>query len=158
MLRSSRMQVGPGIDVLLDPALRDDLAGDGEGGGGGDVKPAPFYFQQRRGRLDIRSVSQIDVDRIVRDVDIDLLQAHLENLTFCALDEADLRYLTDPQIVKLFRTSQLMIEYLLYAQDQLTTNLQQLAEKYMAKKRCVVRSSYLPVGSLFLTPSPTKGR
>ena len=95
----------------------------------------PFYFQQRRGRIDIRSVSQIDVDRIVRDVDIDLLQTHLENLTFSELKESDLRYLTDPQIIKLFQTSQMMIEYLLYVQEQLTTNLQQLADKYVMKKR-----------------------
>ena len=95
----------------------------------------PFYFQQRRGRIDIRSVSQIDIDRIVRDVDIDLLQTHLENLTFCELKESDLRYLTDPQIIKLFQTSQMMIEYLLYVQEQLTTNLQQLADKYVVKKR-----------------------
>ena len=40
---------------------------------------AKFYFQQRRGRIDIRSISQIDVDRIVRDVDIDLLQTHLDH-------------------------------------------------------------------------------
>jgi hypothetical protein len=110
--------------------------------GGGDIydvgtqdQSSPFYFQQRRGRLDIRSVAQIDVDRIVRDVDIDLLQTHLENLTFNELKEGDLRYLTDPQVIKLFRTSQLMIEYLLFVQDHLTTNLQQLANKYIAKKR-----------------------
>jgi hypothetical protein len=62
-----------------------------------------FFFQQRRGRLDIRTLSQLDLDRIVREVDIDNLQIHLENITFCQLKEEDLRFLTDPQVIKLFR-------------------------------------------------------
>jgi zinc finger protein DZIP1 len=94
-----------------------------------------FYFQQRRGRLDLRTLSHIDLDRIVREVDIDALQLHLENITFCNLKEEDLRFLTDPQVIKLFRTAQLTIEYLLYVQEQLATNLQRLANKYINKKR-----------------------
>ena len=121
------MSVGGGD--IFDPTMRDVI------GTTQDQSSSQFYFQQRRGRLDIRSVAQIDVDRIVRDVDIDLLQIHLENLTFSELKESDLRYLTDPQIIKLFRTSQLMIEYLLFVQDHLSTNLQQLANKYIVKKR-----------------------
>lgn len=98
-----------------------------------------FYFQQRRGRLDLRTLSQIDLDKIVRDVDIDVLQAHLENITFSNLKEEDLRFLTDPQVIKLFRTSQLMIEYLLYAQEQLASNLQQMANRYGSKKRSLAK-------------------
>ena len=98
-----------------------------------------FYFQQRRGRLDLRTLSQIDLDQIVRDVDIDVLQMHLENLTFCHLKEEDLRFLTDPLVIKLFRTSQLMIEYLLYAQEQLACNLQQMANRYGSKKRSLAK-------------------
>lgn len=98
-----------------------------------------FYFQQRRGRLDLRTLSQIDLDQIVRDVDIDVLQMHLENLTFCHLKEEDLRFLTDPLVIKLFRTSQLMIEYLLYAQEQLASNLQQMANRYGSKKRSLAK-------------------
>ena len=98
-----------------------------------------FYFQQRRGRLDLRTLSQIDLDRIVRDVDIDVLQMHLENITFSNLKEEDLRFLTDPQVIKLFRTSQLMIEYLLYAQEQLASNLQQMANRYGSKKRSLAK-------------------
>ena len=125
MLRSNRMQMDGDMfeGMLRDPGTKETSS------------DAKFYFQQRRGRIDIRSISQIDVDRIVRDVDIDLLQTHLENLTFCELKESDLRYLTDPQVIKLFQTSQMMIEYLLFVQEQLTTNLQQLADKYVLKKR-----------------------
>jgi hypothetical protein len=96
-----------------------------------------FFFQQRRGHLNLRSVASLNLDKLVREVDIDLLQIHIENITFCNLREEDLRYLTDPQIVKLFRISQLMLEYLLYSQDKLVENLNNYAQKYAEKKRYV---------------------
>lgn len=32
-----------------------------------------FFFQQRRGHLNLRSVCQIDMDKLIREVDIDYL-------------------------------------------------------------------------------------
>lgn len=98
-----------------------------------------FYFQQRRGRLDLRSLAQLDLEKIVRDVDIDTLQMSLENICFCNLREEDLRYITDQHVVKIFRAAQLVIEYLLYAQEQLAANCSMLSNKYMAKKRSVMK-------------------
>lgn len=94
-----------------------------------------FFFQQRRGHLNLRALASINLDKLVREVDVDLLQTQIENITFCNIREEDLRYLTDPQIIKLFRVSQLMIEYLLYSQDQLVENLNKLSVKYTEKKR-----------------------
>lgn len=94
-----------------------------------------FYFQQRRGRLDLRALHSLDLERIVQEVDIDSLQAHLENLTFCNLREQDLKYMTDPHVIKLFRVAQMIIEYLLYAQENLAERLTILAGKYSEKKR-----------------------
>ena len=53
--------------------------------------PEPFVFQQRHGKLDLRAISRVDVDRIMETTDIDTLQAHLSNITFCKLDAADLK-------------------------------------------------------------------
>jgi hypothetical protein len=94
-----------------------------------------FFFQQRRGHLNLRSIAGLNLEKLVREVDVDLLQIHIENITFCNLREEDLRYLTDPQIVKLFRISQLMLEYLLYSQDKLVENLNNYAQKYAEKKK-----------------------
>lgn len=85
--------------------------------------------------MNLRSIASLNLDKLVREVDIDLLQIHIENITFCNLREEDLRYLTDPQIVKLFRISQLMLEYLLYSQDKLVENLNSYAHKYAEKKK-----------------------
>lgn len=65
-----------------------------------------FYFQHRRGTLDIRAFARLDLDKIVEDVDIDAIETHLEALTFCELTEADARRMPDDCFVKLFRLSQ----------------------------------------------------
>eukprot|EP01041_Mallomonas_annulata_P001492 gene1492-2874_t len=98
-----------------------------------------FYFQQRRGKLDLRLVSNIDLDRVVREVDIDILQLHLENITFCNLREEDLRFITDQHVIKLFRIAQLVIEYLLYVQEHLADSLHALATKYSNQKRSLIK-------------------
>ena len=51
-----------------------------------------FFFQQRTGRIDLKQLSDIDIDRVVRETDIDLLQLNLENLTFRHLDLDDLTF------------------------------------------------------------------
>ena len=64
-----------------------------------------------------------------------LFQSALENIAFCNLREEDLRFITDQHVVKLFRAAQMIIEYLLYAQDQLSNSVTNLSRKYGEKKR-----------------------
>ncbi|KAJ3129410.1 Zinc finger protein dzip1 [Nowakowskiella sp. JEL0407] len=75
-----------------------------------------FYFKQRKERLDWRMLGALQVEKIVREVDIERLQEAIDNITFCDIEAEDLRYV-DPNIVKLFQLSQLVIEYLLYSQE-----------------------------------------
>lgn len=115
----------------------------------------------------MRSLAQIDLEKVVRDVDIDVLQVgytieivlchplligafmqmSLENICFCNLREEDLRFITDQHVVKIFRASQLVIEYLLYAQEQLADNCNVLSNKYNSKKRL----AGVPVGGASIT-------
>lgn len=49
----------------------------------GDGAPLPaFRFQPRRGKLDWRSVSSLDLDRVMREVDIDALEQQLAGVAF----------------------------------------------------------------------------
>ena len=41
-----------------------------------------FKFQPRRGKLDWRSLSAVDLEKVQRDVDIDTLEKHLPGLAF----------------------------------------------------------------------------
>lgn len=40
----------------------------------GILRRKSFYFQQRTGKLDMRSIGRVDIDRVVKEVDIDTLQ------------------------------------------------------------------------------------
>lgn len=94
-----------------------------------------FYFRQRKGSLNIRGLESIDLEKLIREVDIDLLQQNLEDLTFCDFSEQHLQFLSDRHIIKLFKVSQLIIEYLLYTQNKLVQHLSELSQKYATKKR-----------------------
>ena len=62
-----------------------------------------------------------DMDKITRDVDLRQLENLLQNLTYAHLEQDDLERLGDQHFVKLFRLSQLSIEYLIYTQNYLET-------------------------------------
>lgn len=40
----------------------------------GILRRKSFYFQQRTGKLDIRAIGRVDVERVVHEVDVDTLQ------------------------------------------------------------------------------------
>ena len=63
----------------------------------------------------------LDLDKIVRDVDLKQLESMLQNLTYAQLDREDMERLGDAHFIKLFRLSQLSIEYLIYTQNYLET-------------------------------------
>ncbi|KAJ3065011.1 Zinc finger protein dzip1, partial [Quaeritorhiza haematococci] len=87
-----------------------------------------FYFRRRTDRLNWRTMASIQVDRIVREVDIASLQEVIDNVTFCDIEAEDLRY-ADPNIVKLFQIAQLIIEYLLHSQEYLADTHKALTEE-----------------------------
>ena len=74
----------------------------------------------------------MDLERIERDVDIEALQRHLEMLTYGDLSKAGTG---DATFLKIFRLSQLMIEYLLNVQDILAEGLEQVSTSCKEAKR-----------------------
>ena len=45
----------------------------------GILRRKSFYFQQRSGKLDMRAIGRVDIDSVVKDVDIDTLQVRLSH-------------------------------------------------------------------------------
>ncbi|KAJ3214155.1 EF-hand domain-containing member C2 [Dinochytrium kinnereticum] len=94
-----------------------------------------FYFRKRTERLDWRMLASIHVEKLQREVDLETLQRVIENVTFCDVEsegilgfEDDVRYV-DPNFIKLFQLSQLIIEYLLHSQDYLSEHREKLLEE-----------------------------
>eukprot|EP00956_Cyclotella_meneghiniana_P016985 scaffold27384_cov36-Cyclotella_meneghiniana.AAC.8 len=86
-------------------------------------------------QIDLRAVSKVDVDRVVKEVDLEVLQELLSNITFGQITEDDFDLYSNDCFIKLFRISQLTIEQLLDSQTALCGHLNHLAKKYAEKKR-----------------------
>ncbi len=55
-------------------------------------------------------IARIDVDDLVRNVDVEVLQEYLENICFADVTMEDASTFTDEAFIKLFRLTQLIIE------------------------------------------------
>lgn len=98
-----------------------------------------FYFQQRNGRIDLDYFNNIDIKTLIKDVNIDILQQSLHNIILIDFNEKDLRHMTDIGIIKLFRMSQFVVEYLLYLQELIVLNLSAISNKYLLKRNAIYR-------------------
>lgn len=77
--------------------------------------PAPankFIFRSRTGRLNWRLLHSLDLDRVVRDGDVETIQAHLDNITFARFSKEDLEATNDESLIKMVQLSQLSMEFL----------------------------------------------
>ena len=88
-----------------------------------------FIFQQRHGRLNVRALSRLDLAEVIEHVEVEKLHDMLENLAFCNLKKTDLPSLSDEMIIKAFRVSQLIIEYLLNRQNHLDVRIEGLVKE-----------------------------
>ena len=71
--------------------------------------PGTFKFEKRNTRLDWRLLHSLDVDRIVRETDLDTLESALETVAFGDVSMEDPRNLTEGNHRKLFRLAQLLV-------------------------------------------------
>ncbi len=102
----------------------------------------PFRFRSRTEPIDWRRLSSLDVERVERDMDVDVLQNFITTVTFCAVEGErcpNCRGTADPSLIKLLRMSQLSTEYLLHCQDLLSSQLSGLEERLQAALSLVQR-------------------
>ena len=60
-----------------------------------------------------------DADKICNEVDLRQLESLLQNITYAKVDRDDIERFGDDNFIKLFRLSQMSIEYLIYTQNYL---------------------------------------
>lgn len=111
----------------------------------GSARNASFVFQKRNARIDWRSLHSIDVDRLIREVDIDTLEMALDTIAFGDIQGEDSRNFTEANFVKIFRLAQLMVEYLLHVQELLAGHKSELLQTRaaMLQKNETIRSRFL---------------
>ncbi|KAA6429984.1 MAG: DAZ interacting 1-like [Trebouxia sp. A1-2] len=89
----------------------------------------PFQFNARRMPIDWRLLHGIDVSKMIRDTDLDMLERVVGIVAFGDLDGEDTCNLTDLNFLRIFRLSQLTAEYLLHVQDHLARENSQLKDE-----------------------------
>ncbi|XP_076242360.1 DAZ interacting zinc finger protein 1 isoform X2 [Calliopsis andreniformis] len=85
------------------------------------ARESGFYFNMHKSRVrvDWNRISNVDIDRIIRERDFYTIDDNVNSvIDYCLESEYDVKIL-DPNFVKLFRLAQLAVEYLLYCKQYL---------------------------------------
>lgn len=80
----------------------------------------------------------MNIDMVKSQLDVDTLQEHINRVTFCNLDGEQCQQCqspVDPALVKLLQLAQLMVEWLLYCQENLSLNLCAAEKRLSAASR-----------------------
>ncbi|KAK9845673.1 hypothetical protein WJX84_004962 [Apatococcus fuscideae] len=89
---------------------------------------SPFSFDRRRLKIDWRLLHGVDVDRVVRETDLDLLEKVVSMAVYGDLEAEDPEALSPLNFGRICRVAQLTGEYLLHVQDRLALENSQLKE------------------------------
>lgn len=87
-------------------------------------------------------MAALDVDRVERETDINVLQEFISAVTFCAVESErcpQCRCPIDTTLLKVLRMSQLSTEYLLHCQNYLSSQVAALEERLQGTLSQVVR-------------------
>jgi len=76
----------------------------------------PFKFTSNRFHIDWRRLQTVDVDLLLKENDTRLLEAVVDLVAYGDIEAEDPLYLTELNFVKIFKLSQLVIDYLLWVQ------------------------------------------
>ncbi|XP_078033157.1 DAZ interacting zinc finger protein 1 isoform X2 [Augochlora pura] len=99
------------------------------------ARESGFYFNMHKSRIrvDWNRISNIDIDRIIRDRDFYVIDDNINSVIDYSLEsEYDIKIL-DPSFVKLFRLAQLAVEYLLYCKEYLDHSVVILKDELRSK-------------------------
>ncbi|CAF96497.1 unnamed protein product [Tetraodon nigroviridis] len=91
-----------------------------------------FNFFLDRVNVDWQSINAVDIDLLMRQVDVRALQEHIRDVTFCCLEGVQCQQCltpVDPTFVKLFRLAQLSLQWLDYCQKMIVFNMNTMEKK-----------------------------
>ncbi|XP_062251912.1 LOW QUALITY PROTEIN: cilium assembly protein DZIP1L [Platichthys flesus] len=98
----------------------------------------PFKFRRRGETVDWRQINRVDINLVKSQLDIDTLQDHIMEVTFCNLDEErcqECRNPVDPGLLKLLQLTQLSVEWLLHCQEVFSLSQRAAEERLEAARK-----------------------
>ena len=101
-----------------------------------DSKPTPFKFRYRNGRMNLKALSSLDMDCIMREGGTEELQSVLDTVTFSYYQADDVKSSSCETTAKVVNIMQLLVEYLLHCQEQQYQVINGYRNKILDYKRC----------------------
>ncbi|KAJ9472224.1 hypothetical protein DIPPA_29000 [Diplonema papillatum] len=78
--------------------------------------PAPFQMRLTNERLNWQLLSAIDMQKLMSDIDVDLLETVMSNIVYAGISHEEAAALQPRHVQHLFTLNQLLVQYLLYTQ------------------------------------------
>ena len=89
-----------------------------------------YVFKERYGKLNWKDVIKIDIDLLIRNNDIAPIEEFIENLVFSNIEDNDMQVIPESFILKLLRTYQYIIEYLMFTQQKVESDNKSIEIQY----------------------------
>lgn len=77
----------------------------------------PFQFSQKEDVIRWNELEDLDIGHIEKTTDLHTLEKVLSHLTFAKMRKEDIDRIADPAFIKLFKLSQLSMEYMQFTQN-----------------------------------------
>ncbi|CAI9725630.1 finger DZIP1L-like [Octopus vulgaris] len=90
---------------------------------------AVLATRRKTEHVDWRKIAALNIDQMYQTFDYNTLQENIYGITFCDIEQEVDNKIIDPNYIKLFKLSQLIIEYLLNSQEYLTHQLGSVEER-----------------------------
>ena len=100
-----------------------------------------YKFRQRSGKVDWQALGEVDIDDVIGNGRLGDLQSVLDNVTFSEITLGDIRQQQQEpgNVLKLVKSMQLMLEYVLQGQEFQAGLVQKMHSKYGPLKKKVSR-------------------
>ncbi|XP_044751282.1 zinc finger protein DZIP1 isoform X2 [Coccinella septempunctata] len=93
------------------------------------AKDNGFSFEKTRFPLDKNKISLLDLDKVIEERDVGIIEQFLPSVVQYNIDTNEHLGILDPNFLKLFRMSQLAVEYLLFCKKYLDHNVIMLKDE-----------------------------
>lgn len=90
----------------------------------------PFQFSQKEDHIPWNDLEDLDIDQVIANNDFKTLEKLLSHCTYSKIRKEDIDRIADPAMIKLFKLSQLSMEYMQFTQNTLENIIEGVDVKY----------------------------
>ncbi|KAJ8031232.1 Zinc finger protein DZIP1L [Holothuria leucospilota] len=94
-----------------------------------------FMLNRRKERIDWRKIASVNIEYLTRTLDVEVLRENISSIAYCDIEEEVDTRIVDPNFLKVFKMSQLIIQYLVHTQDYFADTIKTLKEEAISHQQ-----------------------